>query len=111
MQIDQHNHGAVTVLKPVGPLCSDDAEALKTRTLDAWTKNLGRLVVDASAVPYVDSRGLEVLVEVADELARGGQALKLCGANEVLREVFELTDVASGFEQFTDLNAAVRSFL
>ena len=111
MQIDRHQHGAVSVLKPIGPISADDAEELKKRTLEAWTKNLGRLVLDASAVPYVDSRGLEVLVEVAEELARGGQALKLCGANEVLREVFELTDVASGFQQFTDVNAAVRSFL
>jgi anti-anti-sigma factor len=111
MQIDERQHGAVTVLKPIGPLCEDDAEALKTRALEASTKNLGRLVLDTSGVPYVDSRGLEVLVEIGEQLARGGQGLKLCGTNEVLREVFELTDVASGFEQFTDLNAAVRSFL
>ena len=36
MQIDEHQHGAVTVLKPIGPLCEDDAEALKTRTLEAY---------------------------------------------------------------------------
>lgn len=111
MQIDEHQHGAVTVLKPLGPLCEEDADALKTRTLEASTRNLGRLVVDASAVPYLDSRGLEVIAEIAEQLARGGQGLKLCGANDVLREVFELTDVASGFEQFSELNAAVRSFL
>ncbi len=111
MEIQQHNHGAVTVLKPIGPLCEEDADEVKTRTIEAATRNLGRVVVDASAVPYIDSRGLEVLVEVAEALAQGGQALKLCGANEVLREVVELTDVATLFEQFPDVNAAVRSFL
>ncbi len=111
MEIQQHNHGAVTVLKPIGPLCEEDADEVKTRTIDVSSQNLGRVVIDASAIPYVDSRGLEVLVEVAEALAQGGQALKLCGANEVLREVVELTDVAPLFEQFPDVNAAVRSFL
>ena len=111
MEIVKHQNGAVTVLKPVGPLGEADAEEVKKRMLDERARNLGRLVVDASAIPFIDSRGLEVLVEVAEELARGGQALKLCGANEVMREVFELTEVAALFEQFPDVNSAVRSFL
>jgi anti-sigma B factor antagonist len=111
MEIQQNNHGAVTVLKPIGPLCEEDADAVKTQTIEASARNLGRVVVDVSAVPYIDSRGLEVLVEVAEALSQGGQALKLCGANEVLREVVELTDVAPLIEQFPDVNAAVRSFL
>ena len=111
MEIQQNNHGAVTVLKPIGPLCEEDADAVKTQTIEASARNLGRVVLDASAVPYIDSRGLEVLVEVAEALSQGGQALKLCGANEVLREVVELTDVAPLIEQFPDVNAAVRSFL
>ena len=111
MEIQQNNHGAVTVLKPIGPLCEEDADAVKTQTIEASARNLGRVVLDASAVPYIDSRGLEVLVEVAEALSQGGQALKLCGANEVLREVVELTDVAPLIEQFPDVNTAVRSFL
>ncbi len=111
MEIQQTNHGAVTVLKPIGPLCEEDADAVKTQTIEASARNLGRVVLDASAVPYIDSRGLEVLVEMAEALSQGGQALKLSGANEVLREVVELTDVAPLLEQFPDVNAAVRSFL
>ncbi len=111
MEIGQHHHGAVAVLKPDGPLTQEDADRLKNRMLEVRASSLGRLVLDGSAVPYVDSRGLEVLVEVAEEFALSGQALKLCGANEVLREVFELTELASTFEHFVDVNAAVRSFL
>ena len=48
MQINERQHGAVTVLKPIGPVCEDDAEALKTRALEASKKNLGRLVLDTS---------------------------------------------------------------
>ena len=111
MEIRQHHHGAVAVIKPVGPLTQTDADELKTQVLEVSSKSLGRLVMDASGVPYVDSRGLEVLLEIADEMAQTGQALKLCGENEVLREVLELTELTTAFEHFADVNSAVRSFL
>lgn len=111
MEIVEHNHGAVTVIRPVGPLARPEADELLGRMRDVRARSLGRLVLDASGISYVDSRGLEVLVEVADELAQGGQGLKICGANDVLREVFELTELTPAFQHFEDANAAVRSFL
>jgi anti-anti-sigma factor len=111
MQIHEKKHGAVTVIRPQGPITGSDAEQLKTALLEGVNRSLGRLVLDASSVPYVDSRGLEVLLEVNEELARSGQSLKLCGLNEVVREVLELTDLASLFEHFADVNSSVRSFL
>ena len=111
MEIVEQKHGAVTVVKPVGPLIQPAADDLLGRMLEVRTKSLGRLVLDASGISYVDSRGLEVLVEVARTLAKSGQGLKICGANEVLREVFELTELTSTFAQFVDVNSAVRSFL
>jgi anti-anti-sigma factor len=72
---------------------------------------MGRFVVDMSAVPYVDSGGLEALADVSEELGRGGQTLRLCAANKTVREVLELTDLASLFDHFDDANTAVRSFL
>jgi anti-sigma B factor antagonist len=73
--------------------------------------SLGRFVVDMSAVPYVDSKGLEALVEITEEMSRSGQALRLCAPNKTMREVLELTDLASQFDHFEDTNTAVRSFL
>lgn len=111
MQIEEHNYGAVVVLRPIGALTVADADGLKDQMLGLRTKSLGRLVLDVSAIPFVDSRGLEVLVEVARELTRTGQTLKLAGLTEVLDEVLKLTGLNSLFEYFEDVNAAVRSFL
>ena len=110
MEIQEQRQGAVTVLKPLGALCQDDAECFKKRMLEVLGKTLGRFVVDASAVAFVDSRGLEALVEVTEVLAQSGLALKLCGANDTLREVFDMTELSSMFESFEDTNSAVRSF-
>ena len=112
MILHEQKHGAVTVLRPEGPLAgAEDAGELKTRLIELLSSNLGRCVVDASAVPFVDSKGLEALVETNEEMAGSGHVLKLCGANETVRQVLELTELASRFEHFADVNAGVRSFL
>lgn len=111
MKIHEQLQGAVTVLRPEGPLIETDAALLKQRLLQTLAASLGRFVVDMSSIPYVDSKGLEALVEVTEEMGRSGQALRMCGANKTVREVLELTDLASQFEHFQDANTAVRSFL
>ena len=111
MEILEQRQGAVTVLKPMGPLCQEDVEQFKKRLNDVLRRSLGRFVVDASAIPYVDSTGLEALVDVTENLSQSGQSLKLCAANDTLREVFDLTNLSALFERFEDVNSAVRSFL
>jgi anti-anti-sigma factor len=111
MNIERNTHGAVTVLKPVGAVTSDDADALYQRLIEVSRQSLGRVVLDASAVPFIDSRGLEVLLDFNDTMATSGRALKLCGLTDVVREALELTELAASFEEFEDVNSAVRSFL
>jgi len=110
MQIESERQGAVTVLKPRGPLVAEDAGAIRQRALDTIAESMGRMVIDASAIVYVDSQGLEALLDLADELADAGRVLKLCGVNETVREVLELTETSGAFEHFEDVSAAVRSF-
>ena len=111
MKVQTQQRGAVTVIRPDGPLIAADAEAFRERLTDEIRQNLGRVVLDASAVPYVDSLGLESLLDISEEMARAGRMLKLCGVNETVRQVLDLTDLASRFEYFEDANAATRSFL
>ncbi len=111
MRINEQRSGAVTVLKPEGPILEADAAPLKQKLMATLSASLGRFVVDMSAVPYLDSKGLEALVEVTEEMSRSGQALRLCAPNKTVREVMELTDLASMFDHFDDTNTAVRSFL
>jgi len=111
VDIKEQKHGAVLVVRPEGPLKGDDAEAFKNRMTRALGESLGRCVVDASAVQFIDSKGLEALVEVNEAVSQTGCLLKLCGTNDTVREVLELTQLASQFDQYDDLNSAVRSFL
>jgi anti-anti-sigma factor len=111
LEISRTRQGAVTVVKPAGPLVGSDSEQFALALGEVAAESLGRFVVDASAVAFADSRGLEVLVEAGLEQSGRGQALRLCGAGETLREVLELTDLAGMFEHYADVNTGVRSFL
>jgi len=103
--------GGVSVVKPEGPLTMAEAEEFKAEIFESIRKNLGRIVLDASAMSYVDSKGLGSLLEVTQELAKMGKTLKLCCVNKTVRQVIVLTGLWSQFEHFEDVNSAVRSFL
>jgi len=110
MQIKEETHGAVTAILPDGALAQDDADQFKAKLTEALSESAGRVVVDLSAVPFVDSLGLEALADANDALAQGGRSLKLCGINETIREVMDLTGLAVRFDHFDDMNSALRSF-
>ena len=111
MKIQETKQGAVTVIKPAGPLTGADAVEFRTAALRVLETNLGRFLVDMTAIAFVDSGGLESLVDVTEELQKSGQMLKLCSTNKTIREVFTLTGISPLFEHFDDVNTGVRSFL
>ena len=111
MRIDEQTHGAVTVVRPRGPIAQADSEAFTLTVRGAAMRSLGRLVIDATDVPFVDSKGLEAILDIADELSENGQTLRMCGVCETVREAMDVTDVLQSVEQFEDVPSAVRSFL
>ena len=110
MNVDQQQMEDLTVLRPRGPLIGTDAEQFEIYLAKAIEERAGRVVLDASSVPFADSRGLEVLADATEKQIRNGMALKLAGANETLREALELTELAALFEYYDDVDAAVESF-
>ncbi|MEM9374090.1 MAG: STAS domain-containing protein [Planctomycetota bacterium] len=112
MRIEQQRHGAVSVMRPRGPVNNEaDAAQLSDTGFDLLGKTLGRFVLDASDMPFVDSNGLEALVGLTNELNAGGRSLCLCGAGETLREILNITEQSSLFLLHEDVPSAVRSFL
>jgi anti-sigma B factor antagonist len=112
MLIETNRHGAVSVVRPDGPVITeDDATLFRTETFNVLGSTLGRFVVDATEMTFVDSNGLEALVDITNEVAAGGSQLKMCGVSETLREILMLTGISKKFQQYEDVQSAVRSFL
>lgn len=112
MRIETNRHGAVTVVRPDGPVITqEDATLLRTESFNVLGNTLGRFVLDAAEMTFVDSYGLEALVDITTEVSAGGQSLKLCAISDTLREILAITGLTTRFQQFEDVQTAVRSFL
>ena len=111
MKIAEQRQGAVTVIKPAGPLTQAEATELKNYVTRELGSNLGRVVIDMSEIPFVDSAGLEALLDITEQMSQSGQTLKICSPNKTIREVMTLTDITNMFDHFEDVTTAVRSFL
>lgn len=111
MDIAQHKVGAVTVIRPTGPLVRNGCELLLRQYRTAIQDAMGRVVIDLEAVPFVDSAGLECLMDASDEAGALGLSLKVCGVTPVVREALVATGCDAGLEFHADPNAAARSFL
>jgi len=67
------------------------------------------LLVDLSAVTYLDSSGVASLIEAMQVANKNGTALRLFAASSQVMRVFELARLDQVFPMHSDLDAALAS--
>ena len=92
MMIEKMITGTEAVLKIVGRLDTTTAPELEA-TIDSCTAGIKELVLDCSALEYVSSAGLRVILK-AQKLMNTQGAMKLTHVNETIMEVFDITGFA-----------------
>jgi anti-sigma B factor antagonist len=65
-----------------------------------------QVVVDLSAVSYIDSSGLAVLIEGMQNVAAYGGKFALAGLQDTVRPIFEIARLDQVFRIFPDVAAA-----
>ena len=94
MKLTTQESGGVTIVEFEGKLDTNtcpDAEVLMKKTLDDGAK---KILADFSKLDFVSSAGLRVLLFTAKHLESSGGELRICGLNETVSEIFEI----SGFD-------------
>ncbi len=91
MQHTTQERDGVTVIRPVGDL--DVTTALDLRALlgEQLAQEQARIVIDLSAVPFIDSSGVGVLVTANRRTRAGGGGLALAAMGPGVAKVLELT--------------------
>jgi anti-sigma B factor antagonist len=87
----------VLVVSVDGQLVVANRQELKQMVLKSLEEGESKFVVDFSGTGYIDSSGLGVLVSVSKKIREAGGELRLCGLNEDLRMLFELTKLDTLF--------------
>lgn len=116
MEITHKRMNRVDLIQISGRLDAMQAPALKQKIEELFTEGRYRIVLDLSALEYVASPGLRVLIE-ARKKARDwkitdleGGDIRLAGLPSRIREVFDLTGFTSLFEIYSNATEAVGSF-
>ena len=109
MKVDVQSSGAVAVLTPHGPLTTDEVPDFARVMRDSIEARDGRVVVDFQNVPFLDSAGIEALLEVA-AVAPGLVSPRFAQLGDTCREALDLTDVLAQLDVFDTVEHAIRSF-
>jgi anti-sigma B factor antagonist len=100
----------VTVVRFEGNLdtnTSTDAQDYLNKAID---EGAAKVVVCFDKVDFVSSAGLRVLLATAKKLGGGGGSLRVCGLNETVSEVFEISGFSTILNVFPSEAEALSGF-
>ncbi len=78
------------ILRPTGEIDLSCASMLRQRLSKVQESKPRRLIIDLSAVPYMDSSGVATLVEAMQIAPRNGSKLVLCALQDKVLAIFEI---------------------
>ena len=87
-----------------------EAEYLKEKITPKINTGYIKVIVDLSAVEFLDSTFLGVIVGTLKKVVKQGGDLKLVGFKPPVRSMFELTRLFRVFETYPELQDAIKSF-
>jgi anti-anti-sigma factor len=110
MDLTTQESGGVTIVGFDGNLdtnTSPDAEVHLKKILDGGAK---KILVDFSKLNFVSSAGLRVLLSTAKRLGSSSGELRICGLNETVNEIFEISGFCTILNVFGTAQDALAGF-
>jgi anti-sigma B factor antagonist len=102
-------HPPLVVVAVGGEVDVATAPSLRTLLVDLIAEGKINLLVDLTAVDFLDSTGLGVLVSTVKRVRTDGGDLTLVCANHHILKVLEITGLTSVFAIYETLDAALSS--
>lgn len=87
----------VYLVRVEGQLIVGNRQELKGTVQEALEHGERKVLIDFTRTGYIDSSGLGALVSISKKVREQGGELRLCGLNEDLRSLFELTKLDTLF--------------
>lgn len=102
--------GDITVCSLSGEININTSPELRKVFDELITKKVLKVVLDLSAVNYIDSSGLATLIEMLRRMKKYNGKLRLCNLSEKVRSLFEITKLTKLFEMFNKEEDALKGF-
>lgn len=91
MKITKNTQGDITTLALEGRLDTVTCTQLANELSIVFEEGAKSLVFDLSALEYISSAGLRVLLTAQKKVNALGTEMKIIGANETVKEIFDIT--------------------
>ena len=92
------------------PISSVTCEELREVLLPQISHGQPKIVIDLQRIPLIDSKGLELLVDISDHCQARGGSLHLAAPNALCSDILRITGVATRVSVYEDLQEAIRSY-
>ena len=111
MSIKKTKIGVISYIEPEIPVADEGGSQFKKVIEDCFKDSEYKIVINFRSVPYIDSEGIETLLDVLAEVRKKGGSIKISDPNPVCSDIFTATRLDSLFEIYTSADKAGRSFL
>lgn len=108
MQIQADNDGNILLLSPSGRLDTITAPDFDEAVNQHLEQGAGHLVLDLAGLEYISSAGLRSMLMLAKKMKAQSGALVLCGLNQMIAEVFEVSGFLALFDTCADRDQALQ---
>lgn len=98
--------GDFHVLELTGDIDVETARTLRAHIVEHLGDATSRVIIDLSAVDFMDSSGLGALVS-GWQITRDEGTFRIAGANSIVSRVLSITGLEEVFELYPDVEAAV----
>jgi anti-sigma B factor antagonist len=98
---------ATLVIRVAGEIHATTAPEFSERLNDAIARGKTGVVLDLTAVEFIDSTGLSVLLNGLRRVTRVRGTMVIACANPTVLRLFEITKLDSTFEILADCNEAI----
>ena len=110
MEISHHSVGNIKVLALEGDLNAANSREVETRLNQMIMGGNKKLVVNLDKLNYISSAGLRVFLSANKLMKKKEGKLVLCGLNNTVKEVFEISGFHMIFAIFSTEEEALSDF-
>ena len=110
MKIETTEVGSVAIVRCEGSLDTNTSVEAQEFVNGLIDEGATKLLIDLSKVDFVSSAGLRILLVAAKRLGGLSGSLRICGLNETVNEVFEISGFSSILDVFDSEEGALKAF-
>ena len=110
MEINEQKTDHCVIIGITGRLDTTNYSILEKKLMDLIDTHQDRILVDCSKMDYVSSSGLRILLMALKKITMVKGKFVLCGLQENIREIFEISGFTNIFEIYTSQDEALKVF-